>query len=81
MNLRYWLRQLVSPRPAVRTARPRLAVEPLESRDVPSALAVSDVTVREGPTATGVLDPSGAAAVGLIETRTFAFDTNPADAH
>ncbi|MEO2092053.1 MAG: Calx-beta domain-containing protein [Gemmataceae bacterium] len=71
----------MSPRTSARLNRTRLAVEPLECRDVPSALSVSDVTVREGATATGVLDPTGAAAVGLNETRAFAFDTNLADAH
>jgi sugar lactone lactonase YvrE len=58
--------------------RPRLAVEALEARDVPSALSVSDVTVREGPTATGILDPSGAAAVGINGIREIAFDNAPA---
>jgi Calx-beta domain len=61
--------------------RVRLAVEYLEDRSVPAALSVSDVTVREGPTATGILDPAGAAAVGLNSLRTLSFDTNPADAH
>ena len=61
--------------------RSRLTVEALEPRDVPSALSVSDVAVREGPTATGVLDPTGAAAIGLSQFRNLTFDTNPADVH
>jgi hypothetical protein len=58
-----------------------LEVELLERRDTPSSLSVSDVTVREGPTSTGVLDSAGAAAVGLSSPRGLTFDTNPADAH
>jgi hypothetical protein len=61
--------------------RLRLGVELLERRDVPSALSVADVTVREGPTPTGVLDPAGAARVGLNGTRGITFDTRPTDAH
>jgi sugar lactone lactonase YvrE len=56
--------------------RPRLEV--LEDRTVPSALSVTDVTVREGPTATGILDPSGGAAVGLNGPREITFDNAPA---
>jgi glucose/arabinose dehydrogenase len=56
-------------------------VEQLERRDVPSALSVADVIVREGPTATGILDPIGAASVGLNGIRGITFDTGPTDAH
>jgi hypothetical protein len=56
-------------------------VESLERCDVPSGLSVTDVTVREGPTATGVLDPSGAASVGINGIRGIAFDNGPNDAH
>jgi len=53
-----------------------LCVEMLERRDVPSALSVADVTVREGPTSTGILDPSGAVSVGLNGIRDMAFNNN-----
>jgi hypothetical protein len=73
-----------SPRPCHRReARRRLAsrrllpgVERLERRDVPSALSVADVTVREGPTSTDILDPSGAARVGINGMRDMAFNSN-----
>ena len=55
-----------------RRARYRPALEPLERRDVPSALAVADVTVREGPAALGALDPAGAVALGLDHPRLIA---------
>jgi sugar lactone lactonase YvrE len=61
--------------------RPQLCLEALERRDVPSTLSVADVTVREGPTATGILDPAGGAAVGLNGPREITFDNGPADAH
>jgi sugar lactone lactonase YvrE len=53
----------------------------LEDRTVPSTLSVADVTVREGPTSLGILDPSGAASVGLNGTRGITFDTRPTDVH
>src|SRR5437660_8416186 len=53
-----------------------LHVEALEDRTVPSTLSVADVTVREGPTSTGILDPSGATAVGVSGLRDMAFDSN-----
>lgn len=81
MTLLNWLRTRPTTPARKPARRTRLAVEPLEGRDVPAALSVSDVTVREGPTATGVLDPGGPAALGLNQTRGLAFDTNPADAH
>src|SRR5262249_24482126 len=62
-----------------RRARPCL--EALESRDVPSALSVAHVTVREGPTSTGILDPVGAASVGINGIRGIAFDNGPTDPH
>ena len=80
MSPRSWLPSWLSNRP-VTTARTRLAVESLESRDVPSALAVSDVTVREGPTNTGVLDPAGAAALNLTGARDCKFDNVPGSPH
>ena len=57
-----------------KTRRPRLCLEVLERRDVPSALSVADVTVREGPTSTGILDPAGAAGVGINGIRGITFD-------
>jgi hypothetical protein len=57
-----------------RRARPCL--EALESRDVPSALSVADVTVREGPTSLGVLDPNGASNLGISGMRDMAFNSN-----
>jgi hypothetical protein len=56
--------------------RLRLTLEQLERRDVPSVLSVADVTVREGPTSRGILDPSGAAAVGISGMRDMAFNNN-----
>jgi len=56
--------------------RSRLCLEVLESRDVPSALSVADITVREGPTSLGVLDPSGAANLGISGLRDMAFNSN-----
>ena len=38
-------------------------------------------TVREGPTSTGILDPAGAASVGINGTRGITFDNGPTDAH
>src|SRR5262249_7878846 len=72
-----------SARSSVRRTRPRtrLYVEALEDRMVPSALSVADVTVREGPTATGILDPAGAASVGINGIRGITFDNGPTDAH
>ena len=64
-----------------RKARYRLALEALERRDVPSALSVADVTVREGPISTGILDPSGAASVGINGIRGITFDNGPSDPH
>src|SRR6516162_11520010 len=61
--------------------RPQLCLEVLERRDVPSTLSVTDVTVREGPTATGILDPAGAASVGINGIRGITFDNGPTDAH
>jgi sugar lactone lactonase YvrE len=79
MSPRNWLRSLLSNLPCTpaRRPRPRLAVESLEHRDVPSALSVSDISAREGPTATGILDPSGAAVVGLDGPRGITFDNAP----
>jgi hypothetical protein len=62
------------------TTRP-LHLEALEDRTVPSTLSVADVTVREGPTSTGILDPSGAASVGISGVRGMTFDNGPTDAH
>src|SRR5689334_18565412 len=64
-----------------RPQRLTLAVEPLERRDVPSALAVADVTVREGPTSLGILDPSGAASVGINGIRGIVLDSTPGHPH
>jgi hypothetical protein len=65
----------------MRKVRHRLTCEVLERRDVPSALSVGDVTVREGPTSTGILDPSGAASVGINGIRGITFDNGPNDPH
>ena len=64
-----------------RVAPRRLDVEALEDRMVPSALSVADVSVREGPTSTGILDPAGAASVGINGIAGIAFDNGPTDAH
>jgi glucose/arabinose dehydrogenase len=69
-------RRASKPRP-----RCRLAVEVLEDRTVPSALSVADVSVREGPTNLGVLDPAGATALALNFPRSITFDNIPASAH
>jgi hypothetical protein len=42
---------------------------------------VTDVSVREGPTSTGILDPIGAASVGINGIRGITFDNRPTDAH
>jgi sugar lactone lactonase YvrE len=60
-----------------RFAPRRLHVEALEDRRVPSSLSVADASVREGPTSTGILDPSGGAAVGLNGPREITFDNAP----
>ena len=72
-----------SARSSAGRSRPRtkLYLEALEDRMVPSALSVADVTVREGPTATGILDPNGAASVGIDGIRNITFDNGPSDAH
>jgi len=64
-----------------RFAPRRLDLEALEDRTVPSSLSVTDVTVREGPTSTGILDPSGAASVGINGIRGIAFDSTPGSPH
>jgi sugar lactone lactonase YvrE len=56
-----------------------MSLEQLERREVLSTLSVADVTVREGPTSTGILDPSGAASVGISGIRGIAFDNGPTD--
>jgi sugar lactone lactonase YvrE len=48
---------------------------------VPSAVSVADVTVREGPTATGILDPSGAASVGISGIRDIVRASTPGHPH
>jgi hypothetical protein len=53
----------------------------LEDRLVPSTLSVTDVTVREGPTSLGVLDPAGAAALGLSGARDIVFNNMPGHPH
>jgi sugar lactone lactonase YvrE len=45
----------------------------LEDRCVPSTLSVSDVSVREGPTSLGVLDPGGPSRIGANGMRDMAF--------
>lgn len=62
-------------------ARFRPELQRLEDRTVPSTLSVTDVSVREGPTSLGVLDPSGAASVGINGIREIVFDNGPTDAH
>jgi sugar lactone lactonase YvrE len=64
-----------------RSRRLQLQLEALECRDVPSTLSVADVSVREGPTATGILDPSGAASVGIRGIRGITFDNGSSDPH
>src|SRR5262245_55869255 len=64
-----------------KTRRARPCVEALESRDVPSALSVADVTVREGPASLGAIDPAGAAALKLDHPRNIVFDNIPGSAH
>lgn len=61
--------------------KPRLYLECLEDRIVPSSLSVADLTVREGPTSTGILDPTGAASVGINGIRDITFDNGPNDPH
>ncbi len=58
------------------TRRQPLCLEVLEDRTVPTAISVADVTVREGPTATGILDPSGATAIGISGLRDMAFNSH-----
>jgi sugar lactone lactonase YvrE len=64
-------------RPRHRQETRRLHVEALEDRTVPSAISITDATVREGPTSTGILDPSGGVAVGLNGPREIIFDNAP----
>jgi hypothetical protein len=56
-------------------------MEVLERRDTPSSLSVNDISVREGPTSTGILDPTGAASVGINGIREITFDNGPSDPH
>lgn len=78
-RLRSWLRPHT--RTPDRRSRARLGLESLEQREVPAALAVADVTVREGAAALGALDPAGAAAVGLDGPRDIAFNNLPGHVH
>src|SRR4051812_37114224 len=81
------MRNLFASRTRSLSRRPRatrsraMVMEQLERREVPSALSVADVTVREGPTSTGILDPSGAASVGINGIMGIVFDTTPGHAH
>src|SRR5579871_2547787 len=59
----------------------RLHMEALEDRTVPSALSITDVTVREGPASLGAIDPAGAATLGLADPRNIVFDNIPGSAH
>jgi sugar lactone lactonase YvrE len=59
----------------------RRRLEALEDRAVPAALSVADVTVREGPASLGVLDPAGAASVGISGIRGIALDSTPGHPH
>jgi sugar lactone lactonase YvrE len=68
-------------KPSTSTHALRRRLEALEDRDVPSALSVADVMVREGPTSIGILDPAGAASVGINGIWGVAFDTGPSDSH
>jgi hypothetical protein len=61
--------------------RTLLYLEPLEERMVPASLSVADVNVREGPTSTGILDPAGAASVGISGVKGIIFDSGPSDPH
>jgi hypothetical protein len=58
-----------------------ITVEPLEYRELLSALSVGDVTVREGPASLGILDPAGAASLGLRGPRDIIFNNIPGHAH
>ena len=73
-----WLRPWLSSHPGITRHESRiwLAVESLEGRDVPSTLSITDVTAREGPTSTGILDPAGAASVGIKGIRELTFRSN-----
>ena len=64
-----------------RTQHTRLFLERLEDRMVLSTVSIADVTVRQGPTLTGLLDPTGAASVGINGTRGISFDNGPSDPH
>jgi hypothetical protein len=64
-----------------RFALHRPCIESLEDRVVPTSLSVADVTVREGPTSLGILNPSGAASVGINGIHDIAFDNGPKDPH
>jgi sugar lactone lactonase YvrE len=66
---------------AKRKSSCRLDIERLEDRTVPSALSIADVAVREGPAVTGILDPGGAASVGINGIREITFDRGPTDPH
>jgi sugar lactone lactonase YvrE len=59
----------------------RMTLERLERREVLSALSVADVTVREGPISTGILDPSGAASLGINGVFGITFDNGSSDRH
>src|SRR5262245_53158981 len=61
--------------------RSRLCLEALESRDMPSALSVADVSVREGPANLGAIDLAGAAALNLAHPRNIVFDNIVGSAH
>lgn len=72
-----------SRRPAQRRPECRLEVERLEVRELLSgvSISISDVTVREGPTSLGILDPSGAASVGVSGIRGIVLDSTPGHPH
>ena len=69
------------PSPGRRPRSVSPCLEQLERRDVPTALSIANVSVREGVASLGAIDPAGASALSLSHPRNIVIDNIPGSAH